>query len=751
MKREIIYRYAAASMTVSVLLAGCAEERTLAPDSSVTTFALRLSAAAAEVPERSALPEYDAETRIGTVTAYRFEGGVLREVLPGQPSADGALYTFATASPRGTLRLAANASQISSFGTLVPEETSLGEFLQLEGTIGEMTREGVSMTGSVELEGVSTVSGPIPVTLRRSVARIDLLSRDAEVEVHTVTLAGLADGGYVYGTGTPATPASASRTEFRRDYGDRPLTNRRETLLYLCEQPGDGVTAEVLVRFGGGWHRLKVGLPTQLLRNTVYTLEVYGRGADAGVSVSTGTWESGSSTESSPVCRALVDVEASTFPQGVTFSAARDTVFIPHTASELRLVLLADADSEVRVDGNVRGVSVVPDAVTRDLQRVAAVSVSTPLRVPGTRTEYMGLTLSRNDVASGRVVLVFAANPVRVEGLLSFDLEGICDFGRYVDGELARITLPAEMAVRLEFAPGTPRWMNLVREGESWRLLGGWKPNDPEADGRMQEAHLVITDPDGSDERYTVRRLNWGLPVVEIGGIWWCKYNLRGDVKRFEDQVPISGDPAADSLLADYLTTCDEATLLSLLGDQYQAGNTQGLPLRHDGTFFYHEGMRSSGQNFGTLDPTAMAPDGYRVPGYDDYAFFTRSENYNIGGVGERTYRNRAEEEITVRIQERAPWFFGNSYGTIAIYEFRSGGSTWVLAGLGHQWDTTPGNIARMMLLLATWGDTSQTWIMEGYADADRPGQNWIKYVSNNTTKTRVLRCVKTPVEYIYE
>ena len=132
-------------------------------------------------------------------------------------------------------------------------------------------------------------------------------------------------------------------------------------------------------------------------------------------------------------------------------------------------------------------------------------------------------------------------------------------------------------------------------------------------------------------------------------------------------------------------------------------------------------------------------------------AFFAQNENYNIGGVGERTYRNAAGEELTVRIQERDAEFFGQTYGTMAIYEFRSGGSVWVLAGLGHQWDTTPGNIARMSLLLATHGNASKTWMMEGYANAQRPGQNWLKFVAQNNTKTRVVRCVKTPVEYIIE
>ena len=59
-----------------------------------------------------------------------------------------------------------------------------------------------------------------------------------------------------------------------------------------------------------------------------------------------------------------------------------------------------------------------------------------------------------------------------------------------------------------------------------------------------------------------------------------------------------------------------ESVLLELMGDQYQGGNPDGLPLRHDGSAFYHEGMKASAQNFGTLDPESMAPDGYRIPDY---------------------------------------------------------------------------------------------------------------------------------------
>ena len=55
-----------------------------------------------------------------------------------------------------------------------------------------------------------------------------------------------------------------------------------------------------------------------------------------------------------------------------------------------------------------------------------------------------------------------------------------------------------------------------------------------------------------------------------------------------------------------------------------------------------------------------------------------------------------------------------------------------------------------MIVLFATYGHTSNTWLMEGYPQNDGRG-NWFKYAGNNASKTRTIRCIKTPVEYIYE
>ena len=146
-----------------------------------------------------------------------------------------------------------------------------------------------------------------------------------------------------------------------------------------------------------------------------------------------------------------------------------------------------------------------------------------------------------------------------------------------------------------------------------------------------------------------------------------------------------------------------------------------------------------------------MAPHGYRIPDDEDYLFFSKNGNFNLGGIDTRTYQNSKGQDIRITIVERNVDFLGYNYGTISFYDFEIDGVHYVLNGLGHQWDAVHGNIARMNLLLATYGSSSQTWGMEGYESQIKPNENWFKYAANNSTKTRVIRCIKSPVEYIYD
>lgn len=736
------YNFIACCLFASLLGAGCTAETEFSDTPAAGQLAVILQPAGLQ----GTVATTD-DKQMNDVKAFRFDGGQLQETYgPLVPGNDGRCY-LNLADNRGTLYFLANASQVAALEALAPGVTTLDDFLALSASTSDMTEHGLLMSGREELG--SQPAAELTVAMTRSVARIDLESTDQGVEVLQVSIGDLADEGYINPQTTAAHPQDAATTRFDKQYST-PLSNARETLFYLCEQQGTDIQAEVLVRFRNALHKMKASLPTTIRRNTVYTIHVYGRGGDVTLNINDGDWEQGTTSGSETQIKAKINVEASALPTDVKVNSTCDSVFIPYTENNFNLVLDAEPGATVTVDGNITGVNVQATA-NRTLEPVARLAVNNVHRLPGTIREYIHVNMYKEQFHKGRIVLVFQPNPTQLEGDVILDENGICDFGRYIEGELGHLILPSGKIATVEADNGQTPWIKLDEDAGSYRILGGWKPNDPEADGRMQEARLVITDNDGSNrEAYPIRRRNWGLPVVNIGGTWWCKYNLRGNAKSFDDQISIADDLAAGTSLLERLSTCSDDELLTLMGGQYQGGNPDELPLSHNGTVFYHEGMKSSAQNWGQIPATQMAPDGYQLPTYDDYAFFVWGTNCNIGGVGTRTHQNSQGEAITVNIVEREARFLDQSYGTIAFYDFEYEGNHWTLYGLGHQWDTTAGNIARMFIIMAITGNTSSSWYMEGYAQANRPGQNWFKFTAQNSIKTRTVRCIKSPVEYIY-
>lgn len=688
----------------------------------------------------------ESETNIHTLDAYHFENGILSESFNSLQIDEKGVCRLDIKQKNGMLYFLANDANITSRANLTNNVTTLEEFLQLTATADEMTSKSLLMSGHTELDGENN---SLSVSLKRAVARIDLESAFQDAEVNSITIRDIALTGLVNEGGDKSVLTNIEKTDLTKDFGEQPFKNKKESLYYLPEQTADGHAVEILMAVNGGWHRLKTTLPP-LKRNTVYTLKVYGNGANLNVEVLTDNWENGDSSESGLTLKGLVDKEMSQLSEGVTVNERGDTVFVPSWNSNFQLTLAAESGAQVSVLGEVEGVTVTPASQSRSLSPVAEFNVSSRQKMPGSKSEYMYLDVYNDQIQTGRVVLVFTPNPVQMSGLIEFDQNGECNFNRYVDGELASLILPEGKTATLKFAEEEAHWMKLAPEGgNTYRLLGGWKPNDPKADGREQAGELIIADEDGSHpETYTIRRLNWGLPVVNINGTWWCKYNLRGNVKNFNDQILINSDPAKDSSLADYLTSCSDNEFLHILGDQYQAGNPDGLKLTHNGASFYYEGYKSQTDNFGTLAPTVMAPDGYQIPDFDDYRFFTGGTNYNLKYFNPGSFNNGLGQRLNFKVVERNATFQGLQYGPITFYDFEYEDNHWTLCGLGHQWDAA--NISKMMILLATYGNGGSTWLMEGYSHSDGRG-NWFKYAGNNASKTRTIRCVKTPVEYIYE
>ena len=690
---------------------------------------------------------------MGNVTGYRVADGVLQEILAPEHDASTGEYIFSPSAKSGDLYVLANASGIQGLEGLVPGSTTLGDLLAVEATTEELGGNGTAkvMTGSISLDGGNAGT----VQMKRALARIDISSLEAGVKVLKVTVRNVADRGYLLpGTGDRQVEDPMYR-DFSEEYPESGLQNATKTLLYLPEQVNGNLAVEVSADINGGLHEFRAAFPRVISRNTSYTINVRGSGTSVSATASSEDWEQGSTSGAEPSVRGLVDTENSSFPDGVTVSESKDTVYVPYSGTSFSFTLLAAADATLSTSGLHDGISVSTQPATRaSLTQAATVSVTSARKLPGELESIVYIDVQEGGEYTGRVVLVFSRSPYDIKGRVRLAKDGTCDFAEWIEGEIATVHVPEGCRVECSFDGDESHWMKAepASDGLSYRLLAGWKPNDPTADGRKQSGKLVITGTDGQKEEYTISRRNWGLPVVKIGETWWCRYNLKGNVKSFEDQITSAEDPARGKSLLDYLMKAPEDSLLLLMGDQYQGGNNQGLELTYSGGNFHYNGISGSAKDFGSLSPTAMAPAGYEIPDRADYAFLLPegTTNYNLGGVGTRLYTNASGYSVSTNIKERASvTFLQNNYGPLEFYDFSIDGNSLVLFGLGHQWDTGITKVSRLFIMLATSGSAGKSWSIEGFASSSN--KNNFKFEANNNKKTRTIRCIKTPVEYTYE
>lgn len=696
----------------------------------------------------------EGEQTLTDAKGYLFVEGKMVSMYDPAESEMGEL-TFTLDRNEGTFYVLSNTGTAVDWSDQLAAQTAEKDFLA--STMG--LREGLPIpffSGSTVLNGEERVELP----LKRGVSRFDLNIRSiGTTSVESLTLEGATLSTRCFPDSTATVWMEEGSLTFTPA---TPYTEDTRGVAYVYEQPTAGAVLKARVVTDGKSYDLETQLPETILRNHIYIVTVLQGMVESDLQLTVEAWEQGGETGVIPDFTGAITIntEASDIPVTANISADKKAVTLP--AQETELLLALDCNDELEAQP-VSGypVTIEPVAPTKALPGVNLFRVRKPLYAPGVPADEVALRFRRkglNDVfEEDKIVLHLSANPVTIEGEIHFDREQYgYDFGRYVENELGRMTLPAGKSLVAEALDGEDLWIQVtpdVNDPQVFRILGGWKPNDPTADGRTQTARLVICNTDGSErEEYTVSRRNWGLPVVEFGGKWWCKYNLRGNAQSIEDQVSIQEDLAISGNLADYLKSCPEETLLELMGDNYQGGNVNGLPLKHNGTAFYFEGMKSSGQNFSTLDPTSMAPVGYAVPSKEDLSAFGGSENYNLGGITQTHPYTTNGQNVSVRVVERdAVMFHGNGYGNISFYEFTANGNKVVLFGLGHQWNTDAGSMATKNFIVATnGGNSAKSWMMEGYANTTKANQNWWKYMDQNTTKTRVIRCIKTPVEYIY-
>lgn len=680
--------------------------------------------------------ELPAEKKIAHLAAYLFSGNALVRSFPDLVIGSDSICRIDAEDETGKLYFLANTT--SDVREQIYEQMPEEEFLRL--TIQNQATGNAPQIMSGTMDLAPSAMGTT-VHLQRGIARIDLEVASKSVVVNEVTIAHVYQAGYLLPQDDIQAVPDAQQESLVRTF-DAAQTSNVPGLFYLYEQQNSQLAVKAKVTINGVTQILQTSLPQRIVRNFVYTLRIKGTGAKLEAEILTNQWEAGDQEEGAVNDRVSVDLQS--LPANVTCEGNR--IYISHVGNNFSFRLHKQEAVNVQISSSDSHFQVTPMADPTSFQVIAH------YLSPGVNEKWVHLDVypvNEPDVRIGRISLIQQANPTELTGALSFDENWRCDFDRYIDGELGVFRPQPGKEIRVE-TDDMP-WLKVYpEEGNRYRVVAGWKPNDPDADGRTQEGKIIICNADGSEpEEFFVTRQYWGLPVVNVNGTWWCKYNLRGNVKRFEDQILVANDPAAGRDLGEYLTNCTDDEFLYILGDQYQGGNPDGLPLRHDGSSFYYEGMKASAGNFGTIDPTVMAPDGFEIPDYDDYRFFTANNNFNLG-YGSNAFNNNLGQRLTFDIVERDATFLGASYGPVNSYDFNYNDTHFVLCGLGHQYSVDIGNIAKMFIIFGTYGNSGSTWLIEGSARATGTG-NWYKFAGQNSTKTRTIRCVKTPVEYMIE
>lgn len=758
MKRitDIIYRLAAFAVLFSVV--SCSEKLNGEdrPDAS-GKYILETEALAYGSDKTDSGSGYMPES----IHVCIFRNGVLSEVLPGIAGNGGKFY-LRLSEKSGNMYVLADTDGIVDVESLAGTDLKESEWLDM--TLP--SDAGMYYTGMVNLDSQENGNYNLPVSLTRSKARFDLsIYSNDRITVDRVTFKGVMQDSYFLPKDPVSSPQDAVPGDLTVTF-DEPVEHSKDAVAYIGEQKNPELTVEVNITADGRTYTKEARLPETISRNTRYSIIVKKNASASDITLEVLEWNHEDDDVKPDFASAIrVDLSDSQLSPDIEVSEDRRTVVLPYTDVDGIIALECNEELEY-IPSSRNGLSVEPvmaeDGVT-GTNRFRVRKEWWRIGVSGGKLDLQFKRKSLDLVyPDDRITLVLTENPVVMEGLLDFTAGYEYDFARYIDNELGRLTVPAEKTVTVEYEPGEDQWIKLDRSEDgsgTVRVLGGWRPNDVTADGRIQSARLVVANAaDGSQrEEYTIARRNWGLPVTYMNGIWWCKYNAMGNSKSFEDQILPSEDPAvkAGKTVFEYLQTCSPEEFFNLWKWEYQGDSGIGLEVKDIDGVAKLDGFRHDVKvHMNALPPTTLAPDGYEIPSFDDFGrvFGNTSGDYiwimwdgshispwNGGTNVQR--RNKRRNDVSVGSVQMQDLFF------MAMYK---NGDTEnepvVWYGAGAQWDDNGVKHGHYNNILFTvYSPEKKGWYFIGPMHAFYINQN-----GAGTKDSRIVRFKKSDVEYIY-
>ena len=725
--------------TLLLVLAACSNE-----DTVITKSGGKLSRVSMDFP---------ASYNVDNIKYFYFENGELGSSGSVQPTGTDLKLPL---EGTGTLYVIANEGNktFSFVGSGMTEEAWQDATIDLD----ESQKPLNFIIGKVAVEdNVAEYSA----VMKRGVARFDVTYAFPGTEVRSLTLKGMAGKSYLIEKVPFSVPSDVENVDLKVE--GEAITGEDQTgVIYAYEQINPEATVEIEMS-DGKVHSAK--LPEQILRNKVYTLQIGRDGSLHSITVDEWTKEEDEILTPDRESFITVNEKLSVLNDRATILPDARGVSVSYLSGTFDLALNCGEELEY-VDGGNGVIEVTPvNPEASSLAERNVFRIAKKLLAPNAPQQEAKLQFRRKGFSEvydeDCLTVVLEKNDDTLEGMLDFNNETYgYDFGRYIDGTLGTYTVGEGKTMALEVSESNP-WIRLVRSDEnrnSYIIQAGWKPNDPEADGREQSAKLIITDRNGNKQEYTIKRRNFGLPVVYVAGNWWCKYNLKGTANDFNDQILASADPVKEGSLLDYLKDCSLEELKAVMGDQYQGGNLEGLPLTLSDGKFEYSGFKSSVSVNINTQGKEMAPPGYEIPSQNDFRRLVNSNDAKLG-YDPAVYNNNLSGDDSFRLNynhgNRSVSIDDVTYGKVGFYDFCEEASASdnskhvVLFGWGHQWEAGTGKISSDDFIFAVNNGTSTVWMMEGWF-VDMRG-NWFKTLVQNNVKSRTIRCKKSPVEYIYQ
>lgn len=691
------------------------------------------------------------ETDINDLSAYFFQNGILKQSFPALESNVGDVHTLAIHGEQGNLYFLANIDGVLDKSEIV-ERMAEEDFLNLTFQFSSASSLSHVMSGQLHWDKNQT---SLDMRLKRGIARLDLKVEATDTYVESVRLEQVATSGFLFPQESVQTVDGTTYETWEKAF-EQPVVSQ-QGVFYLPEQASTSLAVEIRATMNGVPKTLKSLLPSSIKRNAVYALRIVGEDL-VGLSMDIEEWDSGDSVITRPDVSGVVRVDEglSTLPSGVVISREQtyDRIDVPYVATEMLLALEVDTEIELIPESTNLRVHVSPAEVENPDNRHQYFKVQTDLQIPGQPGEDVIFHIKYKNmeyVYEDKLVFRMATNGHVFDGLWDFDEDLVTDFGTYIDNEIGTIDVVAGKTLTVRFSDPDAPWLRaeqVAGGNNTYRIVAGWRPNDPEADGRVQDAQLVIANADGTEEEvYTVKRRNYGLPVVRMNGIYWCKYNAKGNSRSFEDQILVPDDPAAarNQTLTEYLNTCSDEEYLAVWGDNYLGKNGQGLKAAYvDGKVVAQGYYSGETVHISQLPATELAPPGYELPRIEYYdRIFTEwylKFTQNVGPLNPyapwenmrtwSTYYTRSNIQIGEgEIPSANHCELRNDRGeTITIY------------GPGAQWNAN--GINQNMILFGCYAENRSGWFIHSGTTFRRMG--------GGTHDSRILRFIKTPVEYEY-